>query len=197
MAGELELVALDVLLADGGGHQYVNQACLEVANGGLEGQKGGQTGLLAGLAQLDLDLRVDAFHEIGHVVLQVLGALGVVDLETGQVARVAVIAHDLARTIDDGGAHVHHFGNTDGLQDDLDADAVGITDGDAHVEFFMIFTHVVYRVFLTLLNTNCKDTEKSSHLWLVKRFFLAGARQKNVAATRRATGSPYLDRAAG
>ena len=108
-------------------------------------------------------LNLDALYQIRHVVLESFGALGVVELEPGQVAGIAVITHNFARTVNDGNAQVHHFRHANGLQCDLYSDAVSVTDSNAHLQLFIVvvFTHSLIMMSIMMVEyKNAKLQQK-------------------------------------
>ena len=107
------------------------------------------------MTKFHLDFLIDAFYQIGHVLLEVAGTLGVVDLEARQVAGVTVITHNLARTIDDRYAQVHHLWYAHGFQCHFNADAVGVTNGDADFESVAVIVFAHYLINILLMSFLC------------------------------------------
>ena len=127
---------------------------------------------------------VDALHQIGHIVLDDICALGVVDLKVDQVAGVAVIIHDFGGTVNDRDAHFRHFGNAGSLQCHFDSDSIGVADGNAYLgTLVMVFVHIV-----SLLLKSTTKVLIYSHLCNIIRLSagktLSGKTDKTISVER-------------
>ena len=142
VAGEVEIVGLDVALVDGGGDEDVDGAGLEVGAGAVEALARETAGDVGALAKVDFHLLLG---EVDDVELAVLRLGGIADGGEGHLAghggeEFLMIGGHLGGAVEDGGADVVHTAVAEGFEDDLVAHTVDVAVGDSDFDFlFLMF----------------------------------------------------------
>ena len=106
-------------------------ALLEVAYGAVEGDMGDFAAFFGFLAEGDIDIILPDIDHIDLLLVDLVGAAGRMKLEVTGIDDVFMIAHHLAGAVDDRGAELGDRGMGQGLDDDFEADAIDVADGDA------------------------------------------------------------------
>ena len=144
-----ELVALHALLVDRSGNQNVDLALFEVLHCRFQRRYRRSTCRCRSLAHLDRDLRRAAVDDIDLAATCLRSRLNGVVNEALDVAQsIFVICRHFGRAVDHGGAQFGHTCVSEGLDDDLPADTVGVALRNTYSYF--IITHCVFSVLINL-----------------------------------------------
>ena len=136
VAGVAEAFLVHRPLVDGGGHQHVHLAFLEVFHRhfqALDGRFGAVRGALAGFG---VDIVRQAVHQVDLLLLGIGRRANDVDVHRPYVVKgLAIKAHQLGRAVDDGGEAVQDPFVREGFDDDLVSDSVAVALGYSDDQF--------------------------------------------------------------
>ena len=94
VSGEVEIVALNVILVDRSCDEHVDESVFEVGNGTFERIESSKPGSLAGYSEFDFHIAVGDFNHVVHSVAGFVGGVDAVKLHLWHVESLAVISSD-------------------------------------------------------------------------------------------------------